>query len=1374
MKRLMSIVVTALAVTFVRAEGDPPPNTWYVDAANYGKSGLDGSSENPYGSIQEAIDAEATLAGDTILVRPGTYDRGVCTKEDGYGGGLKHPCRVFVTKDRLAIKSTDGRDVTHVVGEVDPTGTDGRMGPASVACVFVANTVSALVFDGFTLRDGTVENTDNKSTDSGGGISCVDIKTANQDGIHVFGCVISNCMSRGGVVHSLTLHRSLVAHCRTPVAAVGNVVNYSKAENSVILGSYGHGTGYSTLVNCLVTGTAGGKAGNYTHAVCNSVFSMNGSDRDNAGTSGYCAFTNSVAGNCDSTAAKFDPARCDNSAYAVPATNLFFAPVFRDFRLIEGSEAIGRGDPAILASTIVLPEGYVFRDFNGVPIDMDAGRINAGPVQEVVSGPLGLANFSSLYYGLSQSAVNGFSFYHDNVTFAYVKDPPRSQWCVTSANGDHILSCVLHGSGGGRFHCADLGGRAYVLPPQPGETASYEIQTCAKNACLYLDPNGNDAWDGSCDLAHADAASGKGPWRTFAHTGTNDVTKQTNRRTIVWCAPGTYAEGQYGSRRMLVANATYRKLHYRASGAVSETILKGVRDPETQGRGANAVAFAECQASGGAFFTGFTFTDCCTKDDTVWAGYVGAVLFGNGAPVVVTDSVITNCDGRSGILYGDMTADRCLIAGNRSNHLVAGGGSCVLRGCVIRDNVVPANDYCAWVYSARVGNCTFYQAPSAVAGDFSTQSSAYIYNSILINMTRMKLAGAVRGCLLEGCSGAQTGFSDNRTGKAWLANLEANDMRLTAASDVAGLEVADFDGFAGLVNTDYDGNPVFVDGKIRAVGACTTTVPNSLVVADTSNAFARTGDVPAGRNYILPGESLTLAPNVSSLRPVVGWIEGGVTNVFGATASKTWTAEEVLALPNGLVVEPVFGTEWFANPNADPAAGVVGDDANHGFSRFYPKKTLAAALERAAWGDTVWAAPGTYAEKTLNTLGYSTPARAEVPKGVTLRSESDNPADTVIMGAAGDGEYGSGADAVRCVVLCTNATVRGFTCTGGRMKNLTTDTGPDSCAPGISSYTWEDRRTAFAENCIISNCVAQRFIVMSTVLTSCRLLENRTVDRGIAYGCPMRNCLIVRNRLASDQQACMYGYFENITFLDNVADQTGAAFGNALTYATPVTASHIANSILDTKCDGHPVTNCVFVGNMVVRRDVFVNPRYLSRDAIRIGDDYVPQADSPLVDTGDNGGVRDAQDLAGVSRVMNGTVDVGAFEYDWRPTYATDIRRTLVDVVSVTPSVYETDRKSVALGKPGEGGALAVERRPEAFEGVDAVYRFLVTGNGVLTVRSGDAVLGAFVAAAEPQKLKVAAGVTGLTFAYEPGAGDTGTAELLRASLDRGLLVIVQ
>ncbi len=49
-------------------------NTWWVDASNYGAAGRDGSEQNPFGSIHEAVSSLSCVAGDTIKVKPGVYD----------------------------------------------------------------------------------------------------------------------------------------------------------------------------------------------------------------------------------------------------------------------------------------------------------------------------------------------------------------------------------------------------------------------------------------------------------------------------------------------------------------------------------------------------------------------------------------------------------------------------------------------------------------------------------------------------------------------------------------------------------------------------------------------------------------------------------------------------------------------------------------------------------------------------------------------------------------------------------------------------------------------------------------------------------------------------------------------------------------------------------------------------------------------------------------------------------------------------------------------------------------------------------------------------------------------------------------------------
>ena len=68
-------VAAVIATGLVFSASAADPNTWWVDDDNYGAAVRDGSEEHPFGSIHEAITNEACVAGDTIKVKPGTYDK---------------------------------------------------------------------------------------------------------------------------------------------------------------------------------------------------------------------------------------------------------------------------------------------------------------------------------------------------------------------------------------------------------------------------------------------------------------------------------------------------------------------------------------------------------------------------------------------------------------------------------------------------------------------------------------------------------------------------------------------------------------------------------------------------------------------------------------------------------------------------------------------------------------------------------------------------------------------------------------------------------------------------------------------------------------------------------------------------------------------------------------------------------------------------------------------------------------------------------------------------------------------------------------------------------------------------------------------------
>ena len=93
-------------------------DTWFVKAANFGKEGLDGrTEETAWGTLQDAHDNAA--AGDKIKVLEGVYDKG-----ENYCSYSKRTNRLVVAK-KLFFEAVGSRDNTHIVGKISTVKEDG-------------------------------------------------------------------------------------------------------------------------------------------------------------------------------------------------------------------------------------------------------------------------------------------------------------------------------------------------------------------------------------------------------------------------------------------------------------------------------------------------------------------------------------------------------------------------------------------------------------------------------------------------------------------------------------------------------------------------------------------------------------------------------------------------------------------------------------------------------------------------------------------------------------------------------------------------------------------------------------------------------------------------------------------------------------------------------------------------------------------------------------------------------------------------------------------------------------------------------------------------------------------------------------------------
>ena len=209
----------------------------------------------------------------------------------------------------------------------------------------------------------------------------------------------------------------------------------------------------------------------------------------------------------------------------------------------------------------------------------------------------------------------------------------------------------------------------------------------------------------------------------------------------------------------------------------------------------------------------------------------------------------------------------------------------------------------------------------------------------------------------------------------------------------------------------------------------------------------------------------------------------------------------------------------------------------------------------------------------------------------------------------------------------------------------------------------------------------------------------------------------------------------NVTFYGNQSDFGGVVynFEDRNTSGSIPTNSIISNSILvnnsgaldelqivnDQRSEIVPsnttVNNSIVEGGYEGGANIFdVNPRFIDPEE----GDFKIRSNSPAIDVGD-GSVIDAEfDLAGSDRVVNGSVDLGAYEFQDNLPEGTVYRLFNPEVGVHFYTSNKDERNSVIADLPQyeyEGAAFGTvtEEEADSVTGAQPVYRFFNTDTGV-------------------------------------------------------------
>ena len=1323
---------------------------WYVDASA-SSDGANGSELKPFKTIQAAVDAAS--ANDTIRVAAGVYANGM-TQVSNYSYA-----RVYIHKKPGLRIIGAGRGKSFIVGSRDPnsntnddTLTETRT--ELVRCVYVGNSDNVII-EGFTLRDGeTFLGTDTTlGNRNGGGLLSSSSKA------YIVDCDILHCCARlGAGIYGGTAVRCLIK---------GNYGVSSIASRD------------ATLVNCILHENVSKEAGSYSLSHNSSLYNCTVFDN----TTKYALQDsskayNSVIGLSSSSEfgdeAKKDPDKPDVLENCVLASTSqkgwrqFFAPALGDFRLLPDSDAIGAGIATHL-SGLTLPDGIEpMVDFKGVAIVPDKnGKINSGAVQEKKSPAGGALAFKS---GATYE-ICGHTSTPCNVTYAYPETYP-TQFCVRMIlrKGQELFRLKRYDPATGKENSAEYpsvipqrDGRMWLMPPLSTKTFITNSAVMA-GTVVWVDKNsGDDSWGDEV----TDAGSSEHPYASIQKA----IDEGVSDNTVIKVRPGNYNAGvttnaMYGSYRVYVNKDNVRII---AVEGPAETTIRGAADPVTEdnetlaaGLGTNAV---KCVFLNGEniFLQGFTLADGHSDENTSSDNFQrGAAVyaFSDGKSGVISDCIMTNCHAYGYVVYRAIL-DRCRVLGCRSmNNSVVYGGyvwGCYFKNC---ENLREGSS------TLGILNCDSYQ--STFVGIPNTGrlcgANGVSFNSIWDGGYHIYSKCEFTNSITWNIKNYNNNPSQYTKTDPLFVDRETDGILRSDSPAVAmGERLVDY-GFAErywrIAGGDVKGDPlVFTDGKCT-VGAFQKTLSYVEVAAPqpANGGWTIEGDISFGDLLVYEGSSLNIVP-ASGTRPCIGVSCGEKEYLFtNAPNEKIVLDYGTLSGVEDTTITGIYSTYWYVDDD--------GDDANTGFLPTSPKQTLSTAAAFLAEGDTLWVFPGVYAEGSAFHNTESTPSRVVVSKNTSVIS-LQGPEATIIMGESASqdaDEYGNGKDAKRCAYVGSNARLEGFTLTGGRIDHTASG---ETYRNGSAVFGGGRENCAVVANCIISNNVAHMGTICKADAFNCLIVDNIALNtgsgvrQGNAY-----NCLFARN-----VGATVLSYPRDVWGTTVTEDNVTSSGVRAAMLNDLMDSGKVFNSLFMGKCTFDQsgsacsaISNVVCTGNSTfsinnatgnIHTVDFATQSFIDGSIPVAGaNKAVDAADASLVTN-----LHSKTDLRGFQRVMNGRLDIGAYEADWRAIYAATLfpNANLFAVESASRDIALVDGAvTITSGK--------LEATWRNSTGKDVLYTMpvRVVGSGELTVMLDGETLGV----ARESDGDVSLSFVGkedrcsVSFSYEPGDGDAGYAVL--------------
>jgi parallel beta-helix repeat protein len=272
------------------------------------------------------------------------------------------------------------------------------------------------------------------------------------------------------------------------------------------------------------------------------------------------------------------------------------------------------------------------------------------------------------------------------------------------------------------------------------------------------------------------------------------------------------------------------------------------------------------------------------------------------------------------------------------------------------------------------------------------------------------------------------------------------------------------------------------------------------------------------------------------------------------------------------------------------------------------------AVNHTINGDLVLVTNGVYQTGGRKSNTADVTNRVMVPNAVTIESVN-GPLATIIQGYQPPVGISNASNAVRCAFLGNNAVLAGFTLSGG--------------SAGSGNYINGGGVSCVSPNSVVSNCIVTGNVASGAgggiylgSAVNCLIVSNTADAGGGAGTCVLSNCTVVKNAANGPATAPRGGGVDNCTVDNCIIFYNTAVAGGTSNYS---------GSKFNFSCSAPPPIGT----SNIASPPAFVN--------LATGNFHL-QIGSPCIDSGFNGYVAAGTDLDGNPRIVNGTVDMGAYE----------------------------------------------------------------------------------------------------------------------------------